>query len=118
MAASGTTSTLRARPPRNARRSMVVRWGPLICQEARADTGPGQERTRSRTRFAGSDVRVTRVPGLEIRPGFNVALFELAQELPARCFQDLVGQERVPGDAQPEGEVLGQGQRLRQLALH
>jgi len=58
------------------------------------------------------------VLGLEIDPGVDVPRLELAQKFPARRLQDLVGQERIPGHAQAEGEVLGQGQRLRELAPH
>src|SRR5262245_50502603 len=82
----------------------------------------GQYRAKGAIELAGghaaSEVRIALVAGLKIGPGLDAALRELAQELPARGLENLVGQEGVPGDAQPQSEVLRQGQRPRQFALH
>src|SRR5215813_11126137 len=72
----------------------------------------------SGARSAASHVRIGRVARLEVGPGLDAALGELAQELPARGLENLVGQEGVPRHPKPEGVVLREGQRPGQLALH
>src|SRR5262249_11181523 len=96
--------------PQNRRASRASRWPEWQDRAKRAiDLADGH---------AASDVRIALVTRLKIGPGRDVALRELAQELPARRLEHLIGQEGVPGDAKPEGVVLRQGQGSRELALH
>src|SRR3989442_8604571 len=99
-----------------ARRTSAWKTGSARSRKARCSGGSVTRVLR--TRWPSSEVRVAVVLGLEINPGVDVPRLELAKKFPARRLEDLIGQERVPGDPQPEGEVLRQGQRLRQLALH
>src|SRR5215467_15406704 len=91
--------------PQNRRTSRASRWPEWQYRAKRAiELADGRPT---------SDVRIALVARLKIDPGRDVALRELAQELPARGLEHLIGQEGVPGDAQPEGEVLRQGQGSR-----
>src|SRR5438034_11766593 len=99
-----------------ARRTSAWKTGSARSRKTRCSGGSVTRVLR--TRWSSSEVRVAVVLGLEIDPGVDVPRLEVAQKFPARRLQHLVGQERIPGHAQAEGEVLGQGQRLRELALH
>src|SRR5215471_16102718 len=98
-------SRRRAGTPQNRLASREPRWPEWQYRAKRAiELADGH---------AAPDVRIAHVTRLKIDPGLDTAPRQLAQELPARGLENLVGQEGVPGHVEPEGEVLRQGQGSR-----
>src|SRR6476661_8754325 len=69
-------------------------------------------------RHVGDGIRRMFVRGLEVLPGLNAALLEIAHEIPQRGPDHVVREARIPGDVDAEREMLLEGEITRQLAAH
>src|SRR5204863_6554247 len=63
-------------------------------------------------------IRRVVVRGLEVLPGLNAALLEIAHEVPQRGPDHVVREARIPGDVDAEREMLLEREITRQLTAH